>query len=43
MLPALDHEPVDVFWNGSLWHESPFKGPPTPEVEKAWHDVMERA
>ena len=27
-------------FNGSLWYQSPFKGPPTPEVEKAWYDVM---
>lgn len=27
-------------FNGSLWYQSPFKGPPTPEVEKAWYDIM---
>ena len=27
-------------FNGSLWYESPFKGPPTPDVEKAWYDIM---
>ena len=27
-------------FNGSLWYQSPFKGPPTPDVEKAWYDIM---
>lgn len=27
-------------FNGSLWYKSAFKGPPTPEVEAAWYDVM---
>lgn len=28
-------------FNGSLWYESPFKGPPTPSVEEAWRSVMQ--
>lgn len=27
-------------FNGSLWYQSPFKGPPTPDVEKAWYEIM---
>ncbi|CRG88717.1 hypothetical protein PISL3812_05751 [Talaromyces islandicus] len=28
-------------FNGSLWHPSPFKGPPTIQVEAAWQSAME--
>ncbi|KAH8689801.1 hypothetical protein BGW36DRAFT_307145, partial [Talaromyces proteolyticus] len=28
-------------FNGSLWYQSPFKGPPTAEVEAAWQSVMQ--
>lgn len=41
MLDAINEDYQDVFWNGSLWYESAFKGPPTPEVEKAWHGLMQ--
>lgn len=41
MLGAIDGDYQDVFWNGSLWYHSPYKGPPTPEVNKAWHDLMQ--
>jgi hypothetical protein len=34
------HAFVETRFNGSLWHNSPFKGPPTPEVEEAWHSIM---
>ncbi|KAI1822698.1 hypothetical protein F4861DRAFT_377593 [Xylaria intraflava] len=27
-------------FNGSLWHQTPWTGPPTEEVEKAWYDIM---
>ena len=27
--------------NYSLWYQSPFKGPPTPQVENAWHSLMQ--
>ncbi|KJZ71241.1 hypothetical protein HIM_09384 [Hirsutella minnesotensis 3608] len=38
---ALDRkEFVTTRFNGSLWYESPFKGPPSPAVEEAWHSVM---
>ncbi|KAI2626887.1 hypothetical protein GGS21DRAFT_266069 [Xylaria nigripes] len=30
-----------VQFNGSLWYDSPFKGPPTPEVEDAWQSIMQ--
>ncbi|KAI1110548.1 hypothetical protein F5Y14DRAFT_443875 [Nemania sp. NC0429] len=28
-------------FNGSLWYDSPFKGPPNPVVEEAWHSIMQ--
>ncbi|OAQ69822.1 hypothetical protein VFPPC_02398 [Pochonia chlamydosporia 170] len=37
---AINEEYVDVRFNGSLWHDSPYKGPPTPAVEQAWQDLM---
>lgn len=41
MLDAIDEDYQDVSWNGSLWYPSPYKGPPTPEVNLAWHDLMQ--
>ncbi|KAF2797572.1 hypothetical protein K505DRAFT_358272 [Melanomma pulvis-pyrius CBS 109.77] len=39
---ALETHPyVTIRFNGSLWYESPFKGPPSPVVEEAWHDIMQ--
>ncbi|GAB1316879.1 Cyclochlorotine biosynthesis protein O [Madurella fahalii] len=39
---ALARRPyVTTRFNGSLWYSSPFKGPPTPAVEDAWHAVMQ--
>ncbi|KAI0905021.1 hypothetical protein F4823DRAFT_567161 [Ustulina deusta] len=32
---------VTTRFNGSLWYDSPFKGPPTPAVEEAWHSIMQ--
>lgn len=37
---AIKEKYVDVRFNGSLWFDSPYKGPPTPEVEQAWQDLM---
>ncbi|KAH7324165.1 hypothetical protein B0I35DRAFT_423649 [Stachybotrys elegans] len=30
----------DYWFKGSLWYDSPYKGPPTPEVEEAWKSLM---
>ncbi|KAI0110196.1 hypothetical protein F4814DRAFT_441545 [Daldinia grandis] len=39
---ALNTQPyITVRLNGSLWYESPFKGPPTPAVEESWHSIMQ--
>ncbi|KAF2962758.1 hypothetical protein GQX73_g10816 [Xylaria multiplex] len=39
---ALANEPyITTRFNGSLWHDTPFKGPPTPAVEEAWHSIMQ--
>lgn len=32
---------IETRFNGSLWHPSPFKGPPSPDTKAAWHSVME--
>lgn len=32
---------MEYWFKGSLWYDSPYKGPPTPEVNKAWADLME--
>ena len=32
---------VTTRFNGSLWYDSPFKGPPTAQVEEAWHSAMQ--
>lgn len=38
---ALINEPyITTQWNGSLWYDSGFKGPPTPEVEENWQKIM---
>jgi len=28
--------------NGTFDRDSPFKGPPSPEVDKAWNDILPR-
>lgn len=38
---AISEEYVEYWFKGSLWYDSPYKGPPTPEVNKAWADLME--
>ncbi|KAI0838470.1 hypothetical protein F5Y06DRAFT_303786 [Hypoxylon sp. FL0890] len=38
--PAISEEFEDVTFDGSLWYKSPYKGPPTPEVNQAWEDLM---
>ncbi|KAI2619634.1 hypothetical protein GGR54DRAFT_647786 [Hypoxylon sp. NC1633] len=35
------HPYVHKVFNGSLWYQSPWKGPPTDEVEKAWYSIMQ--
>ncbi|KAL8701607.1 MAG: hypothetical protein Q9201_004815 [Fulgogasparrea decipioides] len=40
VLEGLDPEYKDIQFKYSLWYQSPFKGPPTPEVESAWYDIM---
>jgi hypothetical protein len=32
---------VDTRFNGSLWHNSPFKGPPSPAVIEAWDSIKQ--
>ncbi|KAF2973163.1 hypothetical protein GQX73_g292 [Xylaria multiplex] len=34
------HPYVHKVFNGSLWHQTPWTGPPTEAVEKAWYDIM---
>lgn len=41
LLEAIDDEYRDVRFKYSLWYQSPFKGPPTPQVEEAWHSIMQ--
>ncbi|KAF2839591.1 hypothetical protein M501DRAFT_932416 [Patellaria atrata CBS 101060] len=36
-----DRPYIENRFNGSLWYESPFKGPPSPAVEDAWHSIMQ--
>lgn len=31
---------MDVEFVYSLWSQSPYKGPPTPAVNQAWHDLL---
>ena len=38
---AIDHDYVPVKFKGSLWYQSPFKGPPTPEVEHNWYTILQ--
>ena len=40
VLEGLDAEYQEIRFKYSLWDQSPYKGPPTPEVEGAWHDIM---
>ncbi|TWU70644.1 hypothetical protein ED733_000747 [Metarhizium rileyi] len=37
---AIQEDYSYVRFNGSLWYDSPYKGPPTPKVEQAWQDLM---
>jgi hypothetical protein len=37
---GIKEEYVDYWFKGSLWYDSPYKGPPTPAVNKAWKDVL---
>jgi len=32
---------VEARFNGSLWHKSPFKGPPSPAVVEAWDAIKQ--
>ncbi|OTB09043.1 hypothetical protein M426DRAFT_316337 [Hypoxylon sp. CI-4A] len=34
------HPYVEKVFNGSLWYQSPWKGPPNDEIEKAWYNIM---
>jgi hypothetical protein len=38
---VVQHGHVTTRYNGSLWYDSPFKGPPTPAIEEAWHSIMQ--
>ncbi|KAK7729246.1 hypothetical protein SLS53_009311 [Cytospora paraplurivora] len=38
---VLEEDYVDYWFKGSLWYDSPYKGPPTPEVNKAWDELLE--
>ena len=37
---VIPHPHVQQAFNGSLWYDTPFKGPPTPAVEEAWYSIM---
>lgn len=37
MLEVLEFE--DVQFDNEFWKPSPYKGRPTPELEKRWHDL----
>ncbi|KAI0506268.1 hypothetical protein F5B22DRAFT_624261 [Xylaria bambusicola] len=37
---VVPHPYTEKMFNGSLWHQTPWTGPPTEEVEKAWYDIM---
>ncbi|KAF2232283.1 hypothetical protein EV356DRAFT_450394 [Viridothelium virens] len=37
---VVPHPYVAQEFNGSLWYQTPFTGPPTPDVERAWYEVM---
>ncbi|KAI9877631.1 MAG: hypothetical protein M1830_003246 [Pleopsidium flavum] len=41
LLDGIDEDYQDVRFKYSLWHKSPTKGPPTPQVEDAWHSIMQ--
>lgn len=39
---ALETQPyITTRLNGSLWHKTAFKGPPSPAVEGAWKSIMQ--
>lgn len=40
VLEAIDVDFREERFKYSLWYQSPFKGPPTPQVEQAWHSIM---
>lgn len=40
VLEGLDGAYQDVRFTYSLWYQSPYKGPPIPRVEEAWHDII---
>jgi hypothetical protein len=41
VLEVISQDYQDVRFNYSLWYPSPYKGPPTPEVDQAWHRIMQ--
>lgn len=41
VLDGIDADYEEKRFKYSLWHKSPYKGPPTPEVHQAWHDIMQ--
>ncbi|KAI0396113.1 hypothetical protein F5Y17DRAFT_456243 [Xylariaceae sp. FL0594] len=32
---------IHKVFNGSLWHKTPWTGPPTEEVERAWYEIVQ--
>lgn len=40
--PLLEIHPYDrkIRFNGTFNRDSPYKGPPSPEVDKAWDDLL---
>ena len=40
VLDGVDSEFQDIRFKYSLWYQSPFKGPPSPQVEEAWQGIM---
>ncbi|CAO1598248.1 hypothetical protein XANCAGTX0491_002018 [Xanthoria calcicola] len=41
VLEGIDTDFQEIRFKYSLWYRSPFKGPPTPEVEAAWQEIMQ--
>ena len=41
VLEAINEEYQDIRFKYSLWYQSPYKGPPTPEVHQAWNNIMQ--
>ncbi|PHH79282.1 hypothetical protein CDD82_2496 [Ophiocordyceps australis] len=37
---GISEDYVELTYNGSLWHQGLYKGPPTPQVNQAWEDLM---